>query len=653
MFQKIPASLKTIFDILFSFIPWIAFSLLIRTNSVTSEIIAAQAAIFLTLVINFNKLRKGFILDWGTLLFFCGLTIELSLNPNMPYLQDSNIISNLAITLIVFISWAIGKPFTLQYAKQTTPSFIWQTPAFLQVNNTITLAWGMVFLIITLLQLATKQALINNTLSIIIEIALYIFVIKFTQYYPQFYSAKRYWAYRKQLQPLDTKFLKNNFTPIKNEIFEKNLVMTGSLPADFSGIYMRNGPNPQFEPFAYQFPLDGDAMLHALYFEQGNVSYRNRFVLTPELIAERKYNGAIYGSVTFPIKPDFRLLNKDCDPQVKIGAFIHIIKIGDEILAMHEASPAYQMSDQLQTIAKWHPKNRDTIIPINAHTRTDPITKTLYAITYNIEKAPYLTLYHFNEIGNLLAEVAIEKEYPTLIHDFVITENFIVIIDSPAIFDLAAIVDKKNILQWQPQRGTAIALIPRDDLQQKPQWLKTKAFFAYHYSNAYENDGKIEMLCAYYAGLETSKTDDFKSQLMKISINLSNQKIDFQNLDVPNCEFLRVNDQYQAKQNRYSYMLVMKDEHFSQLVKYDSQTQQASYRDFTGYDLSEAIFVPASNATAEDDGYILFFAYHIASDRSYFYLIKAQDLLGEPQAIIHLPQRVPNGLHGNFFATLQ
>src|SRR5262245_13320925 len=67
-------------------------------------------------------------------------------------------------------------------------------------------------------------------------------------------------------------------------VFEEQVLdalpVEGEIPADLNGIYLRNGPNPRFEPNGRYHPFDGDGMLHAAHFERGRVVYRNRWVRT-------------------------------------------------------------------------------------------------------------------------------------------------------------------------------------------------------------------------------------------------------------------------------------------------------------------------------------------------------------------------------------
>jgi carotenoid cleavage dioxygenase len=42
--------------------------------------------------------------------------------------------------------------------------------------------------------------------------------------------------------------LAGNFAPIEDEINVRNCVVEGRLPPSVEGVYLRNGPNPRYEP---------------------------------------------------------------------------------------------------------------------------------------------------------------------------------------------------------------------------------------------------------------------------------------------------------------------------------------------------------------------------------------------------------------------
>ena len=43
-------------------------------------------------------------------------------------------------------------------------------------------------------------------------------------------------------------YLSGNFAPVGGEVFAHDLPVEGTLPAALNGVYIRNGPNPQFPP---------------------------------------------------------------------------------------------------------------------------------------------------------------------------------------------------------------------------------------------------------------------------------------------------------------------------------------------------------------------------------------------------------------------
>lgn len=62
----------------------------------------------------------------------------------------------------------------------------------------------------------------------------------------------------------------------------------------------------------------------------------------------------------------------------------------------------------------------------------------------------------------------------------------------------------------------------------------------------------------------------------------------------------------------------------------------------------ETVFVPSATAAAEDDGYDLLYVHDPDRGAADLVVLAAQDFGGAPVARVHLPARVPLGLHGNW-----
>ena len=109
--------------------------------------------------------------------------------------------------------------------------------------------------------------------------------------------------------------LSGRFEPVSDEIETDHLSVEGSLPSDLIGAYFRNGPNPRFTPLgSYTYPLEGDAMIHGLWIENGSARYANRRIRTRGMVAEERAGHALYGGLMTPAFVDMALLGPDPDP---------------------------------------------------------------------------------------------------------------------------------------------------------------------------------------------------------------------------------------------------------------------------------------------------------------------------------------------------
>jgi carotenoid cleavage dioxygenase-like enzyme len=69
------------------------------------------------------------------------------------------------------------------------------------------------------------------------------------------------------------------YAPVPDEITVTDLAVTGAIPPEFAGWYLRNGPNPREAESAHWFL--GDGMVHGIRIDNGRAtSYRNRWVRT-------------------------------------------------------------------------------------------------------------------------------------------------------------------------------------------------------------------------------------------------------------------------------------------------------------------------------------------------------------------------------------
>ncbi len=84
------------------------------------------------------------------------------------------------------------------------------------------------------------------------------------------------------------------------------------------------------------------------------------------------------------------------------------------------------------------------------------------------------------------------------------------------------------------------------------------------------------------------------------------------------------------------------------MMKVNAETGDVVRHDFGNRVAGEAAFIPRGRNGAEDDGYLAFYAFDPVARTSDLVLLDAAHVDAEPVAVIRMPQRVPQGLHGNW-----
>jgi hypothetical protein len=140
--------MKEIFNILLGFLPWIVFGAMAGPSlwRLNAAIIVALA---LVPIMGYKQLAQGFILTWGSLLFFGVNLVMVVLFRNLWVINNLDILSKGTLAAIAWWSIFTGKPFVLQYARETVPQERQASPVFYPTCRTLSMIWGVVFLLAT------------------------------------------------------------------------------------------------------------------------------------------------------------------------------------------------------------------------------------------------------------------------------------------------------------------------------------------------------------------------------------------------------------------------------------------------------------------------------------------------------------------------
>ena len=213
-----------------------------------------------------------------------------------------------------------------------------------------------------------------------------------------------------------------------------DLKVVGRIPDALAGAYYRNGPNPQFDPQGPYFPFLGDGMIHAFFLEPnkdgGRARYRNRWVRTPKWHAENKAGTpALYGSGT-PTDPSAANVNPG-------PANINIVYHAGKLMALDEHSEPFELDPHgLERGAFMNTGGKRT-----AHPKIDPETGEMVWFAYFAGPEPFSNLIDYgvtDKTGNVTRRDRFAAPYAAMIHDFMVTRNYVMFPVMPLTGDLGA-----------------------------------------------------------------------------------------------------------------------------------------------------------------------------------------------------------------------
>ncbi len=135
-------------DILISFVPWFLYWIFLSCGLLH---VAAFAGVIGTVVFNLKDFmaHKGKILPIGSLIFFLVLSILAFFLPPRLLWTWVPLAGNYTLALITLVSILIGKPFTMQYARESVPKEFWGTKPFIHANYVITWVWFFAFIVMS------------------------------------------------------------------------------------------------------------------------------------------------------------------------------------------------------------------------------------------------------------------------------------------------------------------------------------------------------------------------------------------------------------------------------------------------------------------------------------------------------------------------
>lgn len=474
-------------------------------------------------------------------------------------------------------------------------------------------------------------------------------------------------------------YLAGNYAPVRREITETDLEVTGTIPDYLDGRYLRTGPNPFGDPDPSRYHVFlGEGMVHGLRLSDGKAQwYRNRWVRSADMarkLGERPRGGPRGGGFDF-------------------AGNTNVIGHAGRTLILTEAGVRpYELDDELETIG-----SSDFCGTLyggyTAHPKRDPGTGELHAVSYNPLRGSLIQYSVTGVDGTVRRTVNIRLDAQTMMHDFSLTEKYVVLYDLPVALDLSAPLAGRPAkaaarwlthfaqrhgtpdfvlraamrgsektsppnfglpYRWAPERQARIGVLPREGTAADIRWFEVPQCYVFHPMNAYDDGSRIVLdivrhPTAFMSGASLVPSD---RSLERWTVDLVAGKVTEERLDDTSQEFPRVDERLIGRRHRYGYAVgyapgsagISEPE---TILKHDTVTRSSRAVHFgAGREPGEFVFVPSTPDANEDQGVAMGFVYNHATDRSDLVMLDAETL--ETVGVVHLPVRVPHGFHGNW-----
>ncbi len=472
-----------------------------------------------------------------------------------------------------------------------------------------------------------------------------------------------------EAQRVKSPFLEGNFAPVREEVEAEDLAVIGELPAGLEGMFVRTGPNPQFDVIKGYHWFGGDGMLHGVRVKDGKVSYRNRYVETEAHKREKASGHALWGSNLGA--PEFD--NPNGPGRGNTGNTALVWHDGRLLTLWEAGDPHWIKLPGLTTMGTYNYNSR-LMHAFTAHPKVDERTGEMLFFGYNMagmnftngEKIPYLQYSVVSPEGELTQTTTIDLPRGVMMHDFAVTERYSIFMDLPLVFSMERAMQGESPLYFDRNLPARFGILPRHANGEDIRWFESDPCYVFHTLNAFEQGNEVILDACRMAEVDLGALDstvapdaesrrlvreDADQTLYRWRFDLETGDVKEERLDDQTSDFPRVNDSLVGYEARYGYTARFESgsgmPEADALIKYDLHTgrNQAHVHGPKRYS-GEGVFVPRPNPRAEDDGWVVCYVYDDNSGGSEFVVIEAQDFEASPIARVPLPQRVPYGFHG-------
>ena len=451
----------------------------------------------------------------------------------------------------------------------------------------------------------------------------------------------------------------------------------GDIPSSLlGGTYYLNGPSKLAEHGIRLHPFDGHGLLRKCHFSQQGIAFQNRYIETESYQKELKKGKICYRGIGgLPYNNFFQnWWAKTYKNPANTSVFPWQGKLlcGYEGGWPHVVHPKDLSTHGVETFSNTLVKGANFL----AHTRYDARKQERFGISFKPGKNSTFYIHGYAQDGTSILQTDYTQFGMTLIHDFLISDHYIIVMENPILPDipvlLKALVGVEPMIKavHQQDRPARMLLFPRTGGEPKVINMD-KTYIAFHHACASETldeEGHVKQITLFscmfdsysdfgaefgYQGNQKPYRDQFSAtqappKLRKVTIDLHNEKCSTQEVSEWGIDFPIIHPAGDGRGATHVYGTAASPkgtfQPFDTFCRIHLQTgKEDTWKSDCGY-LGEGYFVPT--ADTEQEGHIILMAYR--DDGTDLLILDADDIASGPILRAPLPDVFPYGFHGYF-----
>ncbi|MEM7542452.1 MAG: carotenoid oxygenase family protein [Pseudomonadota bacterium] len=433
----------------------------------------------------------------------------------------------------------------------------------------------------------------------------------------------------------------------------------GRLPDNVRGSLYRNGPG-LFERggIRKRHLLDGDGLIQALHLDGADIRYLAKFVRTEKFTAEEEAGRYLYPTWSTLAPGTFK---KNLGGRFKPQAGVTVVARKDALLAFDDVGYPYELDAvDLKTRGK-APTSPVGLRSFNAHSRFDGRSGEWWQFGLAFGRHTQLNVCAHDQSGKPLRRFSIDTKRSTYLHDFFITERFVVFNLHAVKFNparmLAGLKSFIECLKWEPRLGNEILVADRQSGDVVAR-VEAPPSFMWHGLNAFDAGNELVVDFVGYdqpdhfignnpefVSIMSGRIGDaqFAGKVRRLVVNLRDKRATEEILADQYHEFPMVPPSEVGYRHRFGYFTqgnVAGTNLQDALVRIDCENgDMSSYCFGDGYQVGEPVLI-------NDGEWLITQVLDGRERRSFFAVLRGDALPDGPVCKILLDHHVPISFHG-------